>query len=209
LRRLKASPIFVYDTKGEPKFEALGAHRVITGIDEYEDAADDQTIDYVIVRPPAHLLRSPRELDEYLWAHYQTLHGVPAFIDEADQWVDGPRGGAGLTSLLSRGRSRGISSILATQRPAFIPRKMVTEATHTYAFRLTDRADRKRLSDVIPGFDQVIPAAKHHFHYHRSGEDKAKLFAPIALDKSLDTGAIDKPASVEVQAGETARRLWL
>lgn len=208
LASMPITPIVIYDTKGEPKFTRLPASKVVVYIDDLMKAANDPSIDYIVVRPPSAMLARPKDLDQYLVNHYENLRRVPAFVDEADQWVFGPQGGRGFVSLLSRGRSRGITSIFATQRPAFIPRKMVTEVTHAFVFRLQDQQDRKRMGDAIPNFAKEPPAPKRWFYHYVAGDDAAQLYAPISLDKKYDTGVVDiEPADDLAQ--RVSDRVWL
>src|SRR5215469_13931754 len=50
--RIPVAPIFVYDTKIEPKFDKLPNNTVIHTIEEMQAAFDDVKVDYIIVRPP-------------------------------------------------------------------------------------------------------------------------------------------------------------
>jgi hypothetical protein len=45
------------------------------------------------------------------------------------------------------GRSAGITMVLNTQRPAWLPKVVYSSSTHAYIARTTDREDLKRLSD--------------------------------------------------------------
>lgn len=45
-------------------------------------------------------------------------------------------------------RATGISSVAAMQRPKFVPRVLMSNSTHAYISRTTDREDIKRLSDL-------------------------------------------------------------
>lgn len=198
LRHIPTAPIFIYDTKDEPKFRRLPNSIVVTTVQEALKAYHDEKIDYVIVEPPVELLGDPEQLDNYLYYHYMNFRDSVCYIDEAYTFHNNGRAFKGLIALLSRGRSRGITTIISTQRPQGISRLCITEAQKVYVFRLADKLDRKRISDVIPNFDDYKLPPKHGFYFFESGEDSAHLLRPVKLDRSLDTGYTDNAAQDEV-----------
>lgn len=188
LERMPTSPTIIYDTKDEPKFAALKKSRIVTTWDEVIEAADDGESDFIVFRPPLADLNDPDQLDSYLLAHYEMFPQVPAYIDEAYSFHKNSREGPGLTALFTRGRSRGITTIISSQRPARISRFCITEAQRVAAFRLTDRKDRQRLADVIPNFDRMEAPKPFHFHYFKAGDDHPILYPPVQLSQGIDTG---------------------
>lgn len=216
LQRIPHAPIIIYDTKIEPKFDKLLPNIVVEHVEQIPEALEDEKIDYIIVRPPAELLGEPRELDDYLWFHYMHCHGVPAFIDELVTIQINGKAGKGLMSLMQRGRSKGITTIMCTQRPVRVDRSCVTEASKAYIFRLTDKADKKRLDDVIPNFSALANPPKHGFYFYETGEDHPVLMAPIKLDASLDTGYVDvsqaspdEPGADHAELNSPTKHTWL
>jgi hypothetical protein len=203
LKRLPDSPIVIYDIKDEGKFPALKDSIVVSTVEEITETIRKAEHDYIIVRPPAEIIGEPELLDEYLWNHYNNLHGVAAFVDEAPAFHRNGRAYKGLMALLARGRSRGISTILAAQRPALISRFCITESQKLYCFYIGDGADKKRLSDIIPDFDDMPDPPEHGFYFFRAGSREVHKFGPIELDPELNTGYIDKTLDVEPVA-ETA-----
>lgn len=212
LRRLAVSPVVIYDTKDEDKFRALVPNAVVETVPEMLAAVEDEAFDYVIVRPPVALLREPEALDDYLMAHYEQLRRVPAYIDEAYTFHRNAQAGPGLIALLTRGRSRGITTIISTQRPAWLSRFCVTEAQRLYLFRLTDKADKKRIGDVVPEFADMPNPQKHGFYFFETGEETPKLMTPVKLDPTLNVGYTDKPLDTP-EPGEPAdsprKRVWI
>jgi hypothetical protein len=212
LRRLPGSPVIVYDTKEEDKFAALVPHRIVETVPEMIDAVDDETVDYVIVRPPVSALREPEALDEYLMVHYERFRKIAAYVDEAYTFHKNGQAGPGLIALMTRGRSRGITTLLSTQRPAWISRFCVTEAQRLYVFRLTDKADKKRIGDVVPEFADMPNPPKHGFYWYETGQDAPRLMQPVKLDPALNVGYTDKSLDTS-EPGEPAdsprKRVWL
>jgi hypothetical protein len=187
---LKHLPGFViYDTKIDDKFLSLPNHRVAHSLADahkiYRDKKDDW--DYIILRPSVIESSDPNTLDAMLLHHYNYWRGTGAYIDEGTQFHSGPNAGPGLTSLLTRGRSRKQTTIVASQRPARLTRSAITEAQRFFMFRLTDKKDQDRLSDVVPGMDKLPMRApkmpKYHFYYFDFDLDAPILFKPVPLDK--------------------------
>ena len=193
--RIPIAPIFVYDTKIEPKFDKLPNNRVIHAVDEMQEAFEDEKVDYIIVRPPEDMLGNPRELDEYLWYQYLHCHGTVAYIDEGMTFHT-PTGHAfkGLLSLMQRGRSKGIITIVSSQQPVRISRSIKTEMNKAYIFYLQSKDNRKAIDDVIPDFSTLPVPRIHAFYYWETGMRQAVLFEPIKLDPAFDTGYTDASA---------------
>lgn len=195
LRRLDYGPVIIYDTKEEEKFPALPKSVVVHDFDKIKEYMNDEEFDYIVFRPSSSDLTDSNRLDDYLHRHYAEYQHSVAYIDEIYSFHNNGRAGKGLIALLTRGRSRGITTIMSTQRPAWISRFTVTETQLFYIFRLVDRKDALRLSDVIPGFDRLPKLKPYYFYFYRTGEDHPRLFAPITLDKGQDTGYTDKVPS--------------
>lgn len=214
LLRVPEAPIIIYDTKDEPKFQKLPNSVVVSTMEEAAEYIDDVEINYIVVRPPLHMLDEPKPLNDMLLYHYHNFKGIPAYIDEAYTFQINGRAGKGLIALLTRGRSRGISTIISTQRPVRLDRFCITEAKKVYVFSLTDKADKKRLDDVIPNYSDLPKPVKHGFYFFSVGMDEPELFKPIKLDESLNTGYTDTiEANTEepVKSSETSlhKRLWI
>lgn len=232
VERIPDAPLIIYDTKIEPKFDRLGEYTVtdenghkkvvrpvavVQHTEEIHDLLHDDSIDYIIVRPPDELLGEPRALDEYLWYHYQNCKGVPAFIDEAVTFQINNRAGKGLIALMQRGRSKGITTIMCSQRPVRIDRSLLTEANKIYIFYMADKADRKRVDDLISNFSDLPRPPKHGFYFFESGSEEVELMQPIKLDASKDTGYVDTSAPAgQSDGGENSgnlsnpgRHVWL
>lgn len=196
LIRIPTAPIIVYDTKVEPKFLALPASKVVITIAEMLEAARDESIDYVIVRPPEELLGDASALDEYLWQQYLHIHYSVAYIDEG--YTFHTRSGQafkGLQSLMQRGRSKGITTIISTQRPIRIERAIVSEMSKAYLFLLQDKRDREAIDNLIPEFSKLPLPKRHAFYFWETSLDQAILYEPVKLDQAFVTGYYDKPVN--------------
>lgn len=193
LQNIPDSPIIIYDTKIEPKFETLPHSIVVEDFADIHKIIDEAMHDYIIVRPGIHVLDNPEYLDGMLLWHYHHLQGFPAYIDEAYTFHSSSgRSGPGLVALLTRGRSKGITTIISSQRPVMISRMCITEAQKVYAFVLRDKKDRVRLDDIMEDFSKLPKPPKFHFFYlDLSDMETPILMAPVKLDAKTETGYTD------------------
>lgn len=198
LRRFVESPIVIYDAKEDSKFLSLKPHRVVSTQAEVRAAVDDDEVDYVIVRPPSEMLGDPEALDDYLWLHYNEFRGVPAYIDEAYMFHRRGHAFRGLIGLLTRGRSRGQTCMISTQRPAFISLFCFTEAQKMFVFKLQHLDDKKRMANVIPGFETRETPPKYGFYFFDSDADTLTKYGPVKLDPDVNTGYTDKGKTEDV-----------
>jgi energy-coupling factor transporter ATP-binding protein EcfA2 len=205
IEKMEDSPAIIYDTKIEPKYEALPKHSLANSWSEVRQEFNNPEVDYVIFRPPTLELNHPEMLDEYLQRHYDEFSHTPAVIDETYQFHNRGHPFNGLTSLLTRGRSRGITTIMGTQRPKFISEFAKTETTRFYIFRLNSKKDRESLSGYIPDFHKVPSPQKYgHWFYHVE-EDQPRQMAPIPLEKGRRLEYVD-PIPMDQS---TSRLAWI
>lgn len=212
LKRVPYAPIVIYDTKEEPKFDTLQPGRVVTTIDHMDEAYDDPTLDYIVMRPPVAVAAEPDALDAMLYHHYERYSDSVAYIDELLQFHKSGRAGKGLQGLLTRGRSRGITTIMATQRPAWISLFAISEAQKFYCFFLSHEDDKKRMGKVIRDFDKLPDPPKYGFYFYELGitPEPAK-YGGVKLDKALDLGYTDPVAMTSVPSDEPKKsgKVWI
>jgi hypothetical protein len=211
LERLEMSPAFIYDTKEETKFDTLPHSKVVTTLDEADEAYADQTLDYIIVRPPINVTSDPRALDDWLYHHWQFWRKSVAYLDETSMFHTNGRGGPGLLALMTRGRSREITVIMSTQRPAWISQFMISEAQKFYIFFLQIAGDKKRISEVLPNFDKLANPPKHGFYFFKAGESQVTKYGAVKLAKAQNTGYTDPdplPAS-DAPAPKRRADIWI
>lgn len=194
LAQTSLAPVIVFDTKGEPAFDALPREREggereemlpVGSFSEFAALAYDELPEYVLVRPSVAELADPKALDRYLMHIYEHFRPALVYIDEAYQFHVGSNAGPGLIGLLTRGRSRGISTLVGMQRPAWVTRSVFTEAVRFYVYRLIDDEDVKRMAQFIPGFDALPRVEQHHFWYYDIRADRALRRDPVPLVKAL------------------------
>lgn len=212
LQHLPNSPVIIYDSKEEPKFERLPASRLVYDVDDLADAVDDQGVDHIIFRPSVDLLPDWQAMDELLLRHYHDFRGVDCYIDELFTFHSSNGGyGKGLNALYTRGRSRGITTIASTQRPARISKFAMSEAQHVFLFHLNARKERQKVSDET-GMEEMDNPPKYHFWHYRTDDPGAppQLFAPVSLPPEFDTGYTDPlPADAPDNPTTEIGHVWL
>lgn len=185
-------PVIILDTKGEPAFNDIAD-------DGDEETPPEETIiyndgesfvkqwfkkrqpEYSIVRPTPAEMSDAEQLDSILTRIYDTNKKCLVYIDEAYQWHVNGRAGNGLIGLLTRGRSKGMSVLMSTQRPMWVSRFCFTEAQKFYIYRLSDKRDHKSIAEYIPDFAEKKVAQKHYFHYYDNSQDEKgiRYFSPV------------------------------
>jgi hypothetical protein len=107
---------------------------------------------------------------------FEQLYGygnLVLYIDEAYAVVPpGARPGKWLSAMYTRGRERGIGVWAATQRPAWIPLFLMSEADWLIVFRLNLELDRRRMATIAG--DMVlrrIPDEHGFWLYHVEDEE--------------------------------------
>ena len=180
-------PIYIFDTKGEQHFDKLTrqlGENVASMHDRFRDVAKAET-PVIIYRPDG---REMADLD---------------FIDRTNQWVYDRRnclvlydevsqvtGGQvnpkpGFLNVYTRGRSRGIAVWANSQRPAYVPKVVYTEARRFYVYFLADVNDRKKVSGFThPGL-MTTPTRKYGFMYFAPGMANPLEFGPMRLRKEV------------------------
>ena len=210
--RRPRAPILIYDTKGDPKFERMPRSAVTPDEHMLGAMIEDPELDYVIWRPDVRIAHDTEKLDDVLLHHYDNWQ-ADAYLDELRSFCTSGRAGPGLMALYTRGRSRGISTVGGVQRPAWVSRDAMSEAQHFYIFDMVDQKDRKRMAEIVPGFDQLPRVEPPHFYYWRRPMERPRLMRPVPLDPRYDTGYIDAEVSPESGTEDGApaapKHVWL
>lgn len=181
-------PKIILDTKIEDAFFSLPQNderlELIEGLEAFEKYARTTKAkewpDYILVRPTANEYIDPEILDEYMRVLYERFGKCLIYIDEVVNLHKNGRALPHLMNVLCRGRSRGKTTLMGSQRPAMISRSCLTESDRFYAHKLTDMRDRKTLGEVIPDFEKYSPPDEYHFwHYSHKDHDTCQLYSPV------------------------------
>ena len=190
-------PIVILDTKIEGAFEAIPGATVSDGLDigalyaHYDEHPDGAP---VIIRPLAGEYE-PGRLDAFLLALYDACEHACIVIDELYSVHVGTTAGPGLTALLTRGRSRGLTVIMGAQRPRRISLFCLSETDYYAVYRLRLLEDRARMAEAA-GHPALKRETDRYFYWWVSAEG-ARLMSPVpvhivAQKQPLET-PLDKP----------------
>jgi hypothetical protein len=108
-----------------------------------------------LVRAPI----GPGAEEEWEKAYLAVLNAgnCTVYVDEVYGVVETARPSPYLTAIWTRGREMGIGAYAASQRPAWVPIVMMSEAEHFFVFRLTVGDDRRRMAEFLgPAVMEVI-----------------------------------------------------
>jgi len=101
----------------------------------------------LIYRPPVEEEQDAYAQNRFFQWVYWREH-TRLYVDEAYALLGGSNPSFYLQACLSRGRERGISTLIATQRPSRIPLITLSEAEHFYIFRLNLPQDQRRIEEI-------------------------------------------------------------
>lgn len=185
LRNSAQWPVIIFDTKFEDDFLGLpeGDEKitVIQSLREFLKYSKKPAHDYIIVRPSPTELTDHELLDMYNGIVYDRMGPCLTYYDEIYSWHQKGQPGKYFVGLLTRGRSRGKTVLMASQRPSWLSRFCLTEAQKFYIHNLTHTDDMKTLGHVIPGMGSMPKLPRFHFYYFEHGEmegPKASLPVP-------------------------------
>lgn len=100
---------------------------------------------------PSSLATAAAEQGEVFFAAMDGIYGAGGwtiFVDECYYVAKVLGLEVALKVLWQQGRSAGISIVSCSQRPAYVPLEMYSQATHVFCFRSADRRDLNRLGEV-------------------------------------------------------------
>lgn len=188
LRHTPVWPRFILDTKIEDFFfsvpkegETLHLANNFEELKQMKTVPWDEFPDYTLIRPSAEEVQDFDALNEYTNFLYNNFGECFICVDELGNWHKNNLVGTGLLNLLTRGRSRKKTVLMATQRPAWISRSCLTEAEKFYIHRLTDGRDSATLGEVVPEFEKAGHPPQYHFwHYDNTTDmERAELWRPV------------------------------
>lgn len=145
----------------------------------------------LIYRPTFEELDDAATVDASFEWIYERRNTV-LYVDEIFAYAESDASPWYLRACLTRGRERGISVYIASQRPSRIPQVMLSESEHMYVFNLKLPQDRERMADVTGLDEEQLKLPKHEFWY---APQVGEVAGPLKL--SL-TG---KPKSKGVSSG--------
>jgi hypothetical protein len=165
----------VYDAKasdaigewaGLPPYENPGkalrpTMALYTDLDELPYAEERR----IVYRPPYTEERDPVKQDKFFeWVYWHYRRRL--YVDEAYALLGGSNPSFHLQACITRGRERGISTLIATQRPKRIPLITMSEAEHYYIFRTQMPEDKVRIFELTGiSIEEQIDLKRFEFYY--------------------------------------------
>lgn len=174
--------VVILDTKLDDDFLFLAyGEEVLKVAESYKDtlrALKRGAFDYLIIRPQDFELANPEALDNYL-VLLSKQKSTSIFIDEAYQFHSAAgRSGPGYTALLTRGRSRGLSLIVATQRPAWLSLFTFSESSYFFVYNLGLEKDRAKVREFVP-LPKDYKTETYHYWFYDALKDSLAYMLPI------------------------------
>lgn len=136
--------------------------------------------DLVVIRPSP--MQNVKEvLDPYINYLHESLDNFGLFIDEAYQVAFGPNPGPGLVAVVTRGRVRGQSVIVGSQRPSWIPKFCFSEANYFAVMSLNTLEDREKIYSFIGNEEVLKKQPPRKFWWYDVGDDELTPFGAVTL----------------------------
>lgn len=190
-------PKIIFDTKIEPKFQTLPhSHEkmwLVESVSKLQEISKRKAAewpDYILVRPHEKELLDFDLMNDYSQIVYHRFGKCLIYFDELYQWHARGQPVEGIQGLLTRGRSKGKTVLMGTQKPVWISRFCFSESQKFYCHYLGDRRDRETLDNIAPDFSRYPLLPKFHFYFYETGKDRAELYSPVPLINNNSSGEI-------------------
>jgi len=170
----------VLDTKYDDGFNSYKKTQKLPAMAAIGSVLKDNKL--FVVRPTNVEVSNPQILDAWLGDVHDSYNDIGVLIDEGYQVALGSTAGPGLTGLLTRGRQRGQSVIVGSQRPARLPLFCFTEANHYLIMQLSSKDDKKKVADYTGRKEIVTDIIQpYHFKHYDVALDKLTRYGPVSI----------------------------
>jgi hypothetical protein len=183
----------VYDAKISQNIGNWNGHQQVTSWKEYLEYIDEWDEYPRIIYRPTMAESLSAEYQEAFFANVYERQNCRLYIDEAYAVLGGTNPSFHLQAILSRGRERGISTIIATQRPKRIPLVFKSEVEHMYIFSMNLQEDILVVSqntDIDPY--EIRDLENYQFIYYNCLTGRRSQVLKLNL-----SGATPKPSTGE------------
>ncbi len=168
----------VIDSKHDPGFDEMKPNDGLLMPTKVERLWNDRR--HVVVRPTARE-NDVKTLDEYLEELHESFDNFGVCIDETYQVAMTSKAGPGLTGLVTRGRARKQAVILGSQRPAWVPRFVFSEANAIIVMALTMKQDRERIYEMTEQPLVLKPVEPRHWLFCDVAKATVEKFSPVTI----------------------------
>jgi|SRR6516165_135959 len=179
------SPLIVVDTKWDPGILAWAKRNRIRIWTKKDPPRWPNIKEDVVVRFRSEWLSHPEDIDWWLGQAFLCPFVPSIYIDEGYQvGATSSRIGAGVSGLWTRGRVFGMATLIATQRPVWINKFVITESDKIFSGRLKHIDDRKKMFAITGNQEVLKLLPKQQFFFIDQDEDEAVLLKPLDLGKT-------------------------
>jgi DNA helicase HerA-like ATPase len=133
-----------------------------------------------IFRPSVHDIDNIKVYNS-LFEHLYNKGNVTIYVDELACFTTALRYPHFLKVCYMLGRSKGISVIGTTQRPANIPVYTISESSKFYAFKLHVPTDVKKVDSFMPGYAKLNFSEKYAFGFYDINANKEPTLLKIGV----------------------------
>lgn len=173
-RNFHVMPWVVYNFKEDPSIDAIPGS-VPIGVNEMPEKPG------IYIAHP--LPGEEDEVERQMWEIWKKQN-TGVYVDEG--YMLG-RNNPAFRALATQGRSRHNPLIVLSQRPVFMDRFAVSEASFYQIFRLNHKGDRAVAQEFIPrekiNLDNRLP--KYHSYYYDVGNDAGGPLGPVPAIRTI------------------------
>jgi len=138
----------VWDPKGSDSIaDWPRLHRRASTFKQLVELAEDEDERRIIYTPHPYVAEDRDDQDQ-LFSWIYERGNTRFYLDEATCLAHGAYPSRYLTACLQRGRERGVSTLVSTQRPARVPLNILSEAQFYFIFKVLLPVDRKRIEEL-------------------------------------------------------------
>lgn len=177
-RQMLVSRPFAVVLDPKRRFEAPG-FRTVSDLRSLTKARESR----LIFRPSHDALREWDDVGGDIERFFEWIFrrgNTTVYVDETYLVTRGDEMPRYYHACLTQGRELGIATWSATQRPMRIPQVVLSEAEHTYAFRLQLPQDRNKV-EAITGIDRELLNGLPKFHFYYCAPESSSPVGPLML----------------------------
>lgn len=180
---MAVSPVrwIIIDRKCDDAFINDGGVVVLSRLASVKECSDILAeVPTIVVRPHPAEFRGGF-VDEFIGNLHEGLESVGLMVDELYSLHVNGQPGDGLTSWLTRGRSKKQTFLGLAQRPAWISQFIFSEADIIYCMALNKEEDRKRVYDFVGDKRILEKVTKRHFWRYGVDDDVLQRGSPVTI----------------------------
>lgn len=147
--------VIVYDVKGQMKARDWPGFKIVSSFDELRQAAELKkenrfVFPKIIFQPNIYEVPDENDLEkaDKFFKYVYFRENTVLYVDEIYGVTTNRKIPFHFKAILTRGRERGITCLMATQRPAEIPQFILSESETYYIFTLQMPQDKERIRKI-------------------------------------------------------------